>query len=72
MLNTNELAAPLKRKRDYSPHLKSTDPFWLDFWCNRKSNQQKILHWIKDGGLDLQNFLDEERMLAYMFGEGHA
>ena len=60
--------------KDYSPHVnavQAVDPFWLDFWCSEKSEQERILSWIRNGGRKLSSFLQETKILSDFFGEGH-
>jgi len=60
--------------KDYSPQLngvQSIDPFWLEFWCSEKSEQERILSWIRQEGKNFSNFVQETKMLMKFFGEGH-
>lgn len=62
----------MKKKKDYSPRLKSFDPFMLDLWCSDRPHQLEILRWIQTGGAELRRFLQDERELTELFGEGTA
>jgi hypothetical protein len=61
-------------KKDYSPQLtdlQALDPFWLDFWCTRRSEQLKILEWLEKDRLKLSDFVRETKVLRKFIGVGH-